>query len=302
MLLWTKKKGLSMKRILEGFKNLFNGENPVKTHLLMALLLLLPAMSGSMSQFLDKDYKAYWNIVTTASIFLGVLSIIPILFLFGFWIKFIKRRLTENVGLPEINRECLYEGIKFFPLVLVWFLYIIAFVGILTLVLKSFIFAVAFGGNSGFSGWHVLVLAIAFALILLITSSIVCPFISLIFMKYAEAGKFSSELFNPLTLFRYMKKTFVDGILTALKFFAVNIITSFAAQALCMILIAPALALLLAAAVVSPKVAPLMIIIVFLFGALGGIIQGYAQQITALAYTDNMIDVYKDKIQTSEDF
>lgn len=289
-----------MKRILESFKNLYKGQDTVKTHLLIAALFILPALFGATVQFLDKDYREYMIPILIASVVLACLTVIPVLFLGGFYIKFVNKRLHEPEGIPVLNLDCLIQGVKLIPIYFVWSLYI----GIPCLLIFGMILfgaAAVFSGKPDIAAIILTVLAIiGFISLVFIALFILSPFIQQVYIRYAQDFEYCSDVFNPLTPFRYMKKAFKETMIVALKFLVVSIAVSSISQIILIILVIFAVLVGILVAIfssdTSDSLPPAAIFIMIFVSSVAGVIQGYATQMTALAYIDNLEDVYKEKI------
>ena len=73
-----------MDRVLQSFKNLFKCENPFKRHLYYVLLLVLPAIAGSIVSYIDKDTpKTVIITLLIVAAIVGLIAIIPAIFKIG---------------------------------------------------------------------------------------------------------------------------------------------------------------------------------------------------------------------------
>lgn len=302
-----------MDKIIESFKNLYKGENVVKQHIYIALLFYLPCLASTILQFLDKESKKEEVIIILVSaVIVGLLSIVPVFVLQGLWAKFVNRRFSEAYGIPKLSWDCLSQGLKMFPLTLVWGLYI----GIPCLLYLALVF-IGFGLTISsqdtvivFSQPVIVIVAVLGLLLavmlLFIPLFLISPFVNMVFMKYCEKFEYSKELFNPLLPFRYMKKTFKDSIFLALKFILVGMVTGMGAQ---MILI---LVLMVLAIIAIPVVIILAMVNEHMFDSsvwaipvvmlvsVVAIIPAYVRWITNLAYVDNLEEIYVDKFLIEE--
>ena len=302
-----------MDKIIESFKNLYKGENVVKQHIYIALLFYLPCLASTILQFLDKDSKKEEVIIILVSaVIVGLLSIVPVFVLQGLWAKFMNRRFSEAYGIPKLSWDCLSQGLKMFPLTLVWGLYI----GIPCLLYLALVF-IGFGLTISSQDTViaisqpviviVAILGLLLAVMLLfIPLFLISPFVNMVFMKYCEKFEYSKELFNPLLPFRYMKKAFKDSIFLALKFILVGMVTGMGAQ---MILF---LVLMVLAIIAIPVVIILAMVNEHIFDSsvwaspvvmlvsVVAIIPAYVRWITNLAYVDNLEEIYVDKFLIEE--
>ena len=294
-----------MKKILETFKNLYKGENIVKTHLILAALYLPIALFSATAQFLDKEFKEFLVPILIAVLVFGLLSIVPMLFLAGFYYRFLNKRMTEPQGLPKWNLDCLITGLKAIPVGFVWCLYIAvpvilligSFVGVLALLLSGTPSAVEIIGAILFV---LLFIALFMALVVVIS-----PFVAQVYFKYSENFEYSAEIFNPLTIFRYMKKSFKESIIVALKYIVVNIAVSSVVQlvlGVIMVILFMFGMVFLAASPANPDPTKSIgfIMTILIFSGIFGSISGYSTFVVSLAYADNLLEVYKDKIAQKE--
>ncbi len=292
-----------MEKILNSFKFLYAGEDTVKKHLLLALLFLLPSFATVCFQAVDKDEKAMIiPLLIAGGIFL-VLSILPMIMLCGIFVKFLNRKFLGQNGIPEINMDILVQGAKVLPVYLVWGIYI----GLPVLI---YLMAV-FGGFTYILTldvgllFQILFFFIMFGLVFLLAIPlfIITPFITMIYIKYATNLQYSSEIFNPLTPFRYMKIAFKDALLVALKYFVVSIGVSFVSQIIGLLLGVLLCIFVFIGAFISSFIASgaqvdWILYIPMLIGfALYMVINSYAVQIVNFAYANNLADIYKEKVE-----
>lgn len=296
-----------MKKILNSFKFLYDGEDAVKKHLLLALLFLLPSFATVCFQAVDKDEKAMIiPLLIAGGIFL-VLSILPMIMLCGIFVKFLNRKFLGQNGIPEINMDILVQGAKVLPVYLVWGIYI----GLPVLI---YLIAV-FGGFTYILTldvgllFKILAFCIMFGLVFLLAIPlfIITPFITMIYIKYATNLQYSSEIFNPLTPFRYIKIAFKDVLLVALQYFVVSIGVSFVSQVIGLlvgvllflfVLIGVILISIVDSGVQFENVLMIPIIIIM---ALYMVLNSYATQMVSFAYASNLIEIFKEKFENSDD-
>lgn len=295
-----------MDRIISSFKNLFKGEGCAKAHWITALLFVLPCLTGAVLSYYDEDTKSLLIPLMISAGILFVLSIVPMFMLSGFYIKFLNKRFNDVEGIPSYDASCILQGLKVFPIYLVWLIYI----GIpVTLLLVGGVFGViGVYGSENMSLVNVLssvLLIFLLCLILILLLFLISPFVSLIFIKYAQNFEYTPDLFNPLTVFRNMKASFKDAVLVALKFIVVNIVTSFATQIVIFIFAIILFFFGLVYAMFIPQNSniltdPGFIISVIIFTSLLSVFAAYVQWITSLAYADNMVGVYKKNFMTAQ--
>lgn len=302
-----------MDKIIESFKNLYKGENVVKQHIYIALLFYLPCLASTILQFLDKDSKKEEVIIILVSaVIVGLLSIVPVFVLQGLWAKFMNRRFSEAYGIPKLSWDCLSQGLKMFPLTLVWGLYI----GIPCLLYLALVF-IGFGLTISSQDTVIsisqpvivifAVLGLLLAVMLLfIPLFLISPFVNMVFMKYCEKFEYSKELFNPLLPFRYMKKAFKDSIFLALKFVLVKMVMGMGAQMILflvlMVLAIIAIPVVIILAIVNEHIfdSSVWAIPVVMLVSVAAIIPAYVSWITNLAYVDNLEEIYVDKFLLEE--
>ena len=297
-----------MDKIIESFKNLYKGENVVKQHIYIALLFYLPCLASTILQFLDKDSKKEEVIIILVSaVIVGLLSIVPVFVLQGLWAKFMNRRFSEAYGIPKLSWDCLSQGLKMFPLTLVWGLYIgipcllylaLVFIGFgLTISSQDTVIAIS---QPVIVIFAVLGLLLA-VMLLFIPLFLISPFVNMVFMKYCEKFEYSKELFNPLLPFRYMKIAFKDSIFLALKFVLVKMVMGMGAQMILflvlMVLAIIAIPVVIILAIVNEHIfdSSVWAIPVVMLVSVAAIIPAYVSWITNLAYVDNLEEIYVDK-------
>lgn len=302
-----------MDKIIESFKNLYKGENVVKQHIYIALLFYLPCLASTILQFLDKDSKKEEVIIILVSaVIVGLLSIVPVFVLQGLWAKFMSRRFSEAYGIPKLSWDCLSQGLKMFPLTLVWGLYVgipcllylaLVFIGFgLTISSQDTVIAIS---QPVIVIFAVLGLLLA-VMLLFIPLFLISPFVNMVFMKYCEKFEYSKELFNPLLPFRYMKKAFKDSIFLALKFVLVKMVMGMGAQMILflvlMVLAIIAIPVVIILAIVNEHIfdSSVWAIPVVMLVSVAAIIPAYVSWITNLAYVDNLEEIYVDKFLIEE--
>lgn len=295
-----------MKKILETFKSLYTCEDSGKTHLTLALMFLLPSLLGASIQFLDKDFAEFQTSVIIMALIFAALSIIPILFLIGYYLRFVNQRLSGEKGIPTIDWGSVTRGAKAIPLYLVWALYVA-----IPFLVYFFILVAVFGGLFLVGGANTLSLILSFfilmvgAFLALIPVFIITPFIMEVYFMYCENFEYHKTLFNPLLPFKFMKKAFKDSMLVALKYLAVSLVVNTAFQFiigllfLIIILFGAGIVIFLKASAFDSS--PLFISLVILISGLFGMFSAYASQIVGFAYSDNLIEVYKEKIMSTNE-
>lgn len=295
-----------MKKILNSFKSLYEGEDAVKKHLLFALLFILPSIAAASFQMIDKDEKTMIiPLLIMGSVFL-VLSIIPILMINGTFINFLNRNLQGKSGIPDFGLDMLKQGVKILPVNIVWGIYIgIPMLFYLAFVIGGFAFMLT-GDSSTIAKLSSVFIMFGLIFILWLLLFIITPFVTMVYIKYGSTLEYSKEIFNPLMPFRYMKKAFKDTMIVALKYFVVNAVLSTILQIISFLimLIVFAFSIFIAslASNLNSSLTTEWIIMpaTFIISAIFIIINGYTIQIINFSLSDNLIDIYKDKIESSE--
>lgn len=296
-----------MKKIIETFKNLYNGENSFKNHLTLVGMFLLPALLGVSIQFLDNDFLEFRSSVFVLIAVFSLLSIVPLLFLIGYYFNFIHKRLNgETSGLPVIDWNSVVRGVKTIPLYFVWGLYIL-----IPFLIYSFALVLLFGSTFLIGGANVYSFVLSvFVLILggllaFIPLFIITPFIMAVYFKYSENFEYQKSLFNPLLPFKFMKKAFKEFMMVALKYLAVALVTNIAFQFIIGLVMLIIVLFAVSIVIISSNATtfgsnPIFISVVLLVSGIFGMLSAYVSQMVGFAYTDNLIDVYKDKIMEKE--
>lgn len=218
-----------MEEILEKFKDLYKGDNILKKHLMLLLVLLIPSSLGCFRYLLDKDTPK--ELLIPILCILGVLillSIIPGFTLMGFSADFYNRKIKNKLGLPKINFQTLFNGIKIFPLQFVWFIYgSILFSILFVAPLVSGIIGLTHNQHPSFLAIIGFISGILLLyLISIIIFAVIAPFYSYAYFSFIEDYQYRAEYFNPLLFVKYMKIVFKDTMLVMIKFFVAGILVS----------------------------------------------------------------------------
>lgn len=294
-----------MKKILNTFKNLYAGEDVVKKHLIFAALFILPSFATATFQMIDKDEKAMIVPLLILGAVFMILSIIPLLMLSGVFLKFLNRNFAGQSGLPEFSMDVLIQGVRVIPVYIVWCLYIGVPVFIYVFsVIAGFGFILAGDGGSLTKVLSVFAL-FGLLFLLFIPLFIINPFVTMVYIKYCSTFEYSGEIFNPLTPFRYMKKAFKDTMIVMLKYFAVSIVVSTAAQIIGLVIglllfVFIFIGALFAAGSESSTMNWAVVTPAIVIAGLFATVNGYAVQMVNFSLSDNLIEVYKEKIECSD--
>ena len=213
-----------MEKVLNSFKNLYKGEGVVSKHLALISLFILPALLSGVRSLVDKDTpKDILLVAGIAAVILFVLSIVPFLWILGYYVRYAENKLMGNVGIPKVDFEMLMEGVKVFPLTLVWGIYFAAVT--ITILILPFLPLIGAHSKSDIGGAVIIMilgLLLAFTVILAI-AFLVFPFYNYILVEYVKYGH-QGYLYNPATLVEFMKRGFSDTIIVVAKFFVAALI------------------------------------------------------------------------------
>lgn len=293
-----------MEKILQTFKKIYQGDNIVKRHLIIPLLLLLPSMAVSFVSLIDKETPAMVSaVLVLCSIVTLILSFIPFVMLSGLGLDFCKSRLVDNNGIPAVDWSTFPKGLKALPLYIVWGIYY----SILGLVFFSvpiacFIFGLSIMKENPLLFVGIIFLSLFLCFISAILAYMVSPFMCYIFINYSSDFKYKAELFNPLSLFSYMKKAFKDTIIVLFKYLLVNMVLNTAASLITTIFAVVLVGYIIFITIISPEGAvytPLNIAILTILSSIMAVFQGYVMAVTGFAMTDNVVEIYKNEIAAS---
>ena len=294
-----------MERILKSFKDLYTGENILKKHLMFVLLLLLPAISGGVLGIIDKDTpKNVIIIMAIIGVVLLILSIVPYIYLLGFYVNFVKDRLKGISGIPLITSETFMMGVRVLPLTIVWFIYSILFFGTLMFgpIVPLVMAAMSSKPDAGAIIGLVILLLVAYSVVF-VSFILIVPFASYIYFEYVDNGRALGKLFNPLILVNYMKKAFKDTIFVELKFILVSMVAGCISGVVTIIVVLASILVGGFTVLAVPEsqadtaiysIVPLVLLI--LLSSIATIAQIYVTSMVGYAAADNYLDIYKEKI------
>lgn len=293
-----------MNRIISAFKNLYTGEDVLKKHLWLVSLFILSAISYSFLMFLDKDTPMIVvSVCLLLSIVFFILSIVPGIFGCGLFFDFCNSRLNDCIGIPKLTIETFITGVKALPLGIVWGIYSILFVGILFVL--PFVLLLIKASHEPLL-FLVSILVIPFWLLFAIALFyILSPFLMFVYLKYSENYAYSPELFNPLLLFEFMKKSFKQPLLIALKFILVNMVVGTITSIIAGIPVVINMFIIFFAALFSFDneillYTPPVMISILIFSVIAIVLQAYSTTIVSYAYVDNLSEVYKKEIRQTD--
>lgn len=293
-----------MEKLLQTFKNLYSGENIVKRHWYIVLMIFLPSLAMAVVSFIDKDTPSFivLSLLLVAVVVL-ILSIIPLLTMSGFSLDFYKSRYDSEIGLPDVTWATLPKGIKALPLYIVWTFYYVVFSLILySIPISVFVYGLTqYKENIGIF-IAVSVLAVMLFALMSIVIFLLTPFIGFVFIKYSQDFTYHKELFNPLAIIEYIKKSFKDTVVLTLKYVLVNLVINTVASIIISILglfvIAYSLVMSMvsSADVYSLTFMSMLIIPTWILA----VIQSYVVVIPGFAMADNLVEIYKKDIMEIE--
>lgn len=295
-----------MEKVLEKFKNLYKGEERLKRHGMLFLLLLLPALLGSMQYIIDKETpKEILMPALFVALGLALLCIIPMFFLNGFYVDFYKSRISSKVGLPKINCESFIKGLKVFPIQFVWAIYAFILVTIVLGIPIGLMIGCFAGGDKSSMLAGLIVFFIVFIivyLLLMVAFLIMAPFFNYIFLSFIEDFVYRPEYFNPMTLIYYMRTVFKDTMITMLKFLLASFIINTVVQIVMMIIVifASIFATIAGAATsgdTESLITPASMVIMIPVCTLAVLAQSYTVTIIGCAAGDAYTDIYKEQIR-----
>lgn len=294
-----------MDRVLQSFKNLFKCENPFKRHLYYVLLLVLPAIAGSIVSYIDKDTpKTVIITLLIVAAIVGLIAIIPAIFTLGYSLKFIKERLDNVLGFPMFNWDMFKKGLKLFPLYLTWGLYFAILSLVILVVPFALVFTFSISGASPVLGTILVILTVFVELLILMAICIFfAPFVSYVFIGFAKDETYRAEYFNPFTILGYMKKSFKETITVALKFILATFLVNMVSGLLSGSLVVASVLITATAIMFSPDNAdkieyqPLVLILLIFITSISSILQIYGGSLVGFAATENYVEVYKNLIE-----
>ena len=297
-----------MEKVLEKFKALYQGEERLKRHSMLLLLLLIPSIAAGISGVIDKEVPK--EILIPALLLMLIfmlLSIIPGIFYLGFWVDFSRSRIMSKVGLPKLTLGSFVKGLKVLPLFIVWGLYGLIIGGIILIIPVIPLISLISSGNQGDIGVVgsiilFFILFIILYLLVLILYLIFAPFFNYIYLSFIEDFVYRPEYFNPMTLVYYMKMVFKDTMLVMLKFLLAAIIINTVVQiVLVLVIVFASIAAGVGGAMSSGDseniITPVTLIILLPATTLATMVQYYVCAMIGLASSDAYVDIYKEQIR-----
>ena len=142
----------------------------------------------------------------------------------------------------------------------------------------------------------------------IIVSLILSPFLNYIIFNFSKDLVYRAEYFNPLTLVRYIKKSFKSTMMVFLKMILANMVVGTVSQIVGFIFILfamvfPIIFALFAGTEEAAEKAvfsPASILLTLPFTTIAALIQSYATGIVQFAATDMYVEVYKNEIEPTE--
>ncbi len=131
----------------------------------------------------------------------------------------------------------------------------------------------------------------------IIAISFLCVFITYISISFSKNFELRGELFNPLTLFYYLKRTFKKTFIESLKYFVVTIVVNSAATILILIvgLILFLFGILLVIQIKSEQTIDIIVaMFVLVFASFATLLNSYCSAMIGLAFSNSLIGVYNE--------
>jgi hypothetical protein len=294
-----------MKNILESVKKLYANENRVKQHVMYASLLFFVALPFFCISFLQNNISILeTQIILILSAVFAVLSIIPFFAIAGATIDYYNGRLNNQTGLFDVTLKSVVKGIKFFfPLGLVWMIYFTCVTMLPIALVLPFLILNVHKINSMILVLLIILALLVFMLYLMLICLFILPFVSYVVIEYAKDYKHKGFLYNPLVLFKYMKKAFASTVITNLKLYIANMILNIAYNIVGFIVIAMLFVwLFVIVLILNPsaemidKCSNLLFVPVIILATL----LVYMQGILSLAGADIYVKIYKTEIEPQE--
>lgn len=286
-----------MEKIKQTFKNIYSGENAKNNHLIYFFILLSTALTSAAFQMVDKDYPDYMVPMFITGVILAILSIPMIICSLGVYIKYINNKFNTDYAFPQINGETFKAGLKAIPVIFAWTAYII--VALLAyIVIGVLILSKLFSDSSGVSSAVALCAFISLLIIFIVAVVVASPFINMIYVKFAKNLQYSGEIFNPMTVVKYIKTSFVPVFMIALKYVLVSIVANVAVMLFAAVLLMIATVVLIFAKQGSITNTTAGFVLMFMTTAITAWITGYVSSIVSLAMSDNLTEYYKNEIDS----
>lgn len=296
----------NLKEILEKLKDLFKGEDVVKRHCMLLLLLLLPSFMGSLRYIIDKDTPK--DILMPALCVFAVLlllCIVPLITFSGFAADFYNRKIKNKSGLPELNFGTLVNGIKLLPLQIVWGIYGLILFGVIFLTpLFAGIFTLFKSSNPEPFAIVGFIIGIIFLYFLtLIIFVLLAPFYGYAYFTFIEDYVYRAEYFNPFLFVKYMKMVFKETMLVFLKFFVVGLVVSTVVSIISGVVgmfggvFAVSLGMIAEPNAQNPMFTPVAMAIIIPIATILTMISTYSGTLVGFAAGHSYVDIYKKEIR-----
>ncbi len=295
-----------MKEILEKLKDLFKGEEVVKRHCMLLLILLLPSFMGSLRYIIDKDTPR--DILMPALCVFAVLlllCLVPLITFSGFAADFYNRKIKNKSGLPELNFGTLVNGIKLLPLQIVWGIYGLILFGVIFLTpLFAGIFTLFKSPHPEPLAVFGFILGIILLYFLtLIIFAIIAPFYGYAYFTFIEDYVYRAEYFNPFLFVKYMKMVFKETMIVFLKFMVAGIVVSTVVSIISGVVgmfggvFAVSLGMIAEPNAPNPMFTPVAMAIIIPLATILTMLSSYAGTMVGFAAGHTYIDIYKKEIR-----
>lgn len=296
-----------MENVVQAFKNLYTGNNIVCKHFILLGLLFIPALAAALAININDYFSLYKLLfIFLATVVVMLISIIPTIFLSGYYLDFCKSRLNGDSGLPPVTYETFMNGLKMIPLFIVWSIYA-SVLGLLFFCILAvpFFYSIKAISNSDIFSFVLLFLTVIFTFVFLyIVLLFIIPFVQYIWINFSKDYKYRSELFNPLSIFKYIAISFKSTAIIILKYILVNIISNVALTIIgyvFMIVLFPiSLTYIFFIASGNFYLELLGILIFTVIYTIAMLVYIYIQTIIAYSMVDNLATVYKTEIEPKQ--
>jgi hypothetical protein len=294
-----------MRNIFESVKKLYTSENRIKQHVMYAWLLFFAGLPFFCLSCLQNNNSTLdLQIILILSAVFGVLAIIPYFAIIGATIDYYNGRLNNQTGLFDVSIETVVKGIKFFfPLGLTWLIYFTCITLLPIAAILPFFISNVHKINSMIFILLIMLALLFFMVYIFAICLLIIPFASYMVIEYAKDYKHKRFLYNPLVIFKYMKKAFTATVITNLKLYLINIVLNIAYNIIIFVVIAMFFVFLFAivlifnpSAEITDKFSSLIFIPILILAT----ILVYIQSILGLAIGDIYVKIYKTEIETKE--
>lgn len=193
------------KLITEGYKRIFSGSDSVKKN---TLIFIFQSIVSGITIYFEKfeNLKDFMSENPFMLLAVTIAFLILTVYISGYSYKFVNRSFTDSENiLPVFNMEPFTAFLKALPLLVVWFIYLLAII----------FAAVSFVKNP---------ITLILSIILIIAFVIIAVFLPFVYIDFCQNFELKKELFNILLPFKFVKQTAGLIILLGLLFIPVIIL------------------------------------------------------------------------------